>query len=196
MYIPLTEKVDILFSHVTHFCLRRLRPGMGLAMIKRHLLAEEPSIPDAWFLSMGYKPLNEESLENTILKQARDRFLEDFSDFGSKVKEQVKKSKVVFNGAPINAKAARRQVKAIRDAGCEPVYLGPPMFETRPLDEKLAKDGVYPVYLPFYNPKKYPGLFAYSCWFDGAHLTLIGAELFSRQLARTVSTIMKGGEKD
>jgi hypothetical protein len=80
----------------------------------------------------------------------------------------------------------------VREAGYEPIFLYSPVLMHRALP-RLERRGDHPlVFLDFDDPEHFPELYDYEVRAKGSHLSVRGAVLFSRRLAREMARMEEG----
>lgn len=176
-------KVKESLEHLRLYGKRALNIGRGVRRIAdiTHPPAAEVTLDDL-HRRAGFQPYDPSTDEEHA--RVHRRFLErDAAEFPAKVLAlaAVGDSDAALDG--FNLDALVRQRELVEAAGPVPVYAMGPTIKPKPYLRPLARSGVVPVLFDFSRPDEYPELYAVDERFDDDHLTLAGAERFSRVFA-------------
>ena len=140
----------------------------------------------------GYWPLDLEYTED--LRQRRLKLLDDRKSFELKIARLPYRGSLGGAGLKRSAHLIEEQIRLVRSAGAEPVYVIPPGSVGTPLLYSQRKFGQLNVLLAFNDPAKYPAFYDYDLFFDRNHLKAKGAKIFSRIFAEEFVSWLRGGK--
>jgi len=188
------ERLELGFMHVRLFGWRLSSLGQGLR-IARPFLGYTPKQPISVAdvaKTAGYWPLEFERTEGFAAR--RRELLQDRESFELKISRLPHEGALGGAGTGQNSDLIKEQMRVIREADAEPVYVIPPGTVGTRLFYSQRKFGLLDVLLAFNDPAKFPSYYDYEHFFDRNHLTTEAAKVFSRIFADDFVSWLRGGK--
>ena len=190
----LKERLELGFMHVRLFGWRLSSLGQGRRIL-RPFLGYSPKQPISAAdvnKTAGYWPLEFEKTEAFAAR--RRKLLQDRESFDIKISRLPHGGALSGAGSGRNTDLIKEQVRVVREAGAEPVYVIPPGTVGTRLFYSQRKFGQLEVLLAFNDPTKFPTYYDYEHFFDRNHLNSKAAKVFSRIFADDFVSWLRGGK--
>ncbi len=127
----------------------------------------------------GYQPLE----EDPDAAPRREALLRDPGEFAERVKGLIPGVTRKETPTAATRRSFLGQVKRIRDAGAEPIFVIPPVTVVTATQRTMGRKGDLPTLFAFNDPRKFPRFYRIGCFFDMNHLNQEAATEFSMVLA-------------
>jgi hypothetical protein len=154
--------------------------------------AEERMQRDEFLARRGYQAL--EQREGEIFELRKRNFLVKARNLPDRVARLgsllEKRAAEDLPPSGYNHAALARQLRLIRAAELEVVYVTLPALSAPRYFGKLARNGSLPNYIDLLDPKRYPELWTVEHRYDEGHLSREGAEILSRIFAQQFARLV------
>jgi len=183
--LSLLRKVELSWKHLRLFATRASNHATSSRFFRQRGPGWERSVADM-VARQGFRPLGEKV--GGTAGRRRAKFLAEATRFQEDVDEiRARAASGALADEPstlwYDREALGEQVKMLRDAGIEPVYLVAPRLGPAPDFALLAREGAIPHLIDLRDPRRYPELFRMSNHFDREHMGERGARLMSNRIA-------------
>lgn len=188
---PFPERASLALMHALHFGARAAGLGLIPERFGEFVDGPEPTFAEKTReleALQGFQPFPPDRELGVVAGVNRRTFLGDLPGYRAEIEVLPAENAEPGDLRHYNVEAVRDQIRTVREAGLELIYVIAPGIESSAALRRLHREGVVPTLFAFDDPETYPNLYDEKNRFDRRHLNTRGARIFSTLLARRLAS--------